>query len=736
MVAPTRSSSRRYAAASTTVQRKIREATRSFTAEKELRPRYDTEPRTLGKGWYDPEDETRIQFKECEINGVVFQRGDCLEIRNPPLPAHPHVARVVDILQKAGGGRGGKGGKNDSKNAIYFEIDWFYRPHDIPKSLLPKDAKPRHLCLGTTGDEHRVAGDEKKATVLPHWEYEEDEMEGSSTYVVHHVYDTDTRKNKKEIRPLTEEEWRDAIEQATKCVIGRYVDDEPKEPKPKKQKTEVVYDSDDEPLWKRSRKEEEEEIDSSEDEYKPKGSDGESENSKSEGEEVVLDDDSDLDSGYAGTARKKRKGAARKVATPKPKAAPVQKRKGYTPKKKTQKVVVIPEIKRNTAGETVYEQARMKLHVSAVPDTMPCREDEFAEIQGFVEGKIVNCESGSMYISGVPGTGKTATVHEVMRRLQASAESGDLPTFRFVEINGMRLTEPLQAYSKVWELLTGEQVTPKHALDLLETYFTTPSPRRECIVLLVDELDQLIVGNKHNVMYQFFNWPMSEHARLVVLTIANTMDLPDRMLSQKVGSRLGLHRLTFEPYTYAQLCEIIGARLEGLNIFKPEAINLCTRKIAAASGDARRALDICRYATEIAEAKAKSGNANAKVGLEEIDTVIKRMFTSSWVQAITNCSYHERLFLAAVLLEFKNSGIEEAVFGRVASRHMAICDNNRIPKLPTSALTSVCGRLAGMRLIISENPHTGSYQRIRLNLDPSELDLAIRNDTGLPKLLH
>ena len=61
-----------------------------------------------------------------------------------------------------------------------------------------------------------------------------------------------------------------------------------------------------------------------------------------------------------------------------------------------------------------------------------------------------------MYISGVPGTGKTATVKEVMRSLQQACDSGDLPKFTFVEINGMRLTEPRQAYVQILKVLHGQ----------------------------------------------------------------------------------------------------------------------------------------------------------------------------------------------------------------------------------------------------------------------------------------
>lgn len=60
-----------------------------------------------------------------------------------------------------------------------------------------------------------------------------------------------------------------------------------------------------------------------------------------------------------------------------------------------------------------------------------------------------------MYISGVPGTGKTATVMEVIRCLRKQVTRDDLPKFDFVEINGMRLTEPRQSYVHIYKQLTG-----------------------------------------------------------------------------------------------------------------------------------------------------------------------------------------------------------------------------------------------------------------------------------------
>lgn len=42
-------------------------------------------------------------------------------------------------------------------------------------------------------------------------------------------------------------------------------------------------------------------------------------------------------------------------------------------------------------------------------------------------------------------------------------------------------------------------------------------------------------------------------------------------------------------------------RLENLVYFEPEAVEFIARKVSAASGDARRALDISRRAAELAE---------------------------------------------------------------------------------------------------------------------------------------
>ena len=339
-----------------------------------------------------------------------------------------------------------------------------------------------------------------------------------------------------------------------------------------------------------------------------------------------------------------------------------------------------------------YQIARSTLHVSAIPHALPCRESEFETVYSQLEASITAGTGACIYISGTPGTGKTATVREVVASLQSAVAEEQLDDFYFVEINGMKVTDPHQSYSLLWEALKGDRVSSAHALELLEREFSTPSPRRVPCVVLMDELDQLVTKNQ-GVMYNFFNWPQLRHSRLIVLAVANTMDLPERTLSNKISSRLGLTRITFPGYTHMQLMTIIQSRLEGVGkvIVDPDAVQFASRKVAAVSGDARRALDMCRRAVEIAEQEsmADPGKENqapdtpsktpgkqksaldataSKKGIVTIAT-IKRAIneaTSTPISAhLRSLPLASKLFLAALLARLRRTGITESTLAEV-----------------------------------------------------------------------
>ncbi|XP_053104041.1 origin recognition complex subunit 1 [Hemicordylus capensis] len=374
----------------------------------------------------------------------------------------------------------------------------------------------------------------------------------------------------------------------------------------------------------------------------------------------------------------------------------------------------------------VLEEARIRLHVSAVPESLPCREKEFQDIYNFIESKLIDGTGGCMYISGVPGTGKTATVHEVIRCLQKAAENNELPSFQFIEINGMKLTDPHQAYVQILKLLTGQKATATHAAVLLEKMFCMPGSKRKTVLLMVDELD-LLWTRKQNVMYNLFDWPTQKNAKLIVLAIANTMDLPERMMMNRVASRLGLTRMSFQPYTYKQLQQIISSRMGQMKAFEEDAIQLVSRKVAALSGDARRCLDICRRSTEICELPSQKNNSGL-VSMAHIMEAMDEMFSSPYINTIRNASLQEQIFLKAIIAEFHRSGLEEATVQQVFHQHVALCRMEGLQTPTVSEIMSVSSRLNACRLLLVESSNKYLHMRVRLNVSQDDVMYALKEE--------
>lgn len=63
-------------------------------------------------------------------------------------------------------------------------------------------------------------------------------------------------------------------------------------------------------------------------------------------------------------------------------------------------------------------------------------------------------------------------------------------------------------------------------------------------------------------------------------------------------------------------------------------VTLFVLQVAALSGDARRALDICRRAAEICEYSENQKRASSLVGMPHILQALDEMFSSPYINAI------------------------------------------------------------------------------------------------------
>ena len=70
-------------------------------------------------------------------------------------------------------------------------------------------------------------------------------------------------------------------------------------------------------------------------------------------------------------------------------------------------------------AENPYDEACQKLQLNAIPDYLPCRDQERKTITEYINHGLKNKgSSSSLYISGMPGTGKTATTLEVLKTIR------------------------------------------------------------------------------------------------------------------------------------------------------------------------------------------------------------------------------------------------------------------------------------------------------------------------------
>jgi cell division control protein 6 len=182
-------------------------------------------------------------------------------------------------------------------------------------------------------------------------------------------------------------------------------------------------------------------------------------------------------------------------------------------------------------------------------------------------------------------------------------------------VNCMSINSAQEIYAKLVSDLCDDEVAGNGTMRL-QRMFAPHRTATDMYVVILDEVDHLLALDLE-ILYKLFEWSLQRSSRLILIGIANALDLTDRFLPRLKARNLKPELLPIMPYTAVQIVSIITTRLQSLMptentgpagfvpFIHPAAIQLLSRKVAAQTGDLRKAFDLCRRAIDCIEGETR-----------------------------------------------------------------------------------------------------------------------------------
>ncbi|XP_075767654.1 cell division control protein 6 homolog [Pelodiscus sinensis] len=405
---------------------------------------------------------------------------------------------------------------------------------------------------------------------------------------------------------------------------------------------------------------------------------------------------------------------------------------------------------------TCYQQAKSVLH-TAVPDQLLAREKEADIIRQFLKKHVCQEKPGSLYVSGAPGTGKTACLSRILQDLQ-----NDLPGSKTIVLNCMSLSSSQAVFPAIAEQL-GQQGSSKVAgRDLvrkLEKQLT--AEETPMTVLMLDEMDQLD-SKGQDVLYTVFEWPWLAGSRLILIGVANALDLTDRILARlQARPKCKPQLLNFPPYTKEQIAAILQERLKqvsGSQVLDSTAIQFCARKVSAVSGDARKALDVCRRAIEIVELDVRSQTvlkplpgckspATAalvspvpkKVELLHISRVISEVYGDRMALGSGGASdqfpLQQKILVCSLLLLARQLKAKEVTLGKLHEAYSRVCRQQQMAAVAQSECLSLATLLESRGILTLKKAKEARLTKVSLKIEERDVEHALKDGVLVGNIL-
>eukprot|EP00850_Spirogloea_muscicola_P021970 SM000270S10367 [mRNA] locus=s270:99767:104222:+ [translate_table: standard] len=400
--------------------------------------------------------------------------------------------------------------------------------------------------------------------------------------------------------------------------------------------------------------------------------------------------------------------------------------------------------------------AKKALHLSERPEQVICREEEQRLVGQVVRKSIEQLQPCSLYMCGCPGTGKSLTVEAVRADARVWAQACETP-LQEVFINCMALQSPQDIYRQILADLghpshlstKPERLDPLAAVRQMATTGAASDRQiRTMMLLILDEVDQL-AGRDSAVLIELFRLPVLPHSRCILIGIANVIDLQERLLPSLRSFPSPPQVIAFAPYTKEQIIAILKQRLSSLTfpVIAERALELCARKVGAASGDLRKALSICRDAVQLLELDNSQASPQTvlmtrqesplspgspmmqrQVQIHHMSRALSTTFRSPVVDIIQGLPQHQqasRIILCATVRLFRKSK-KDATLGEVVKAYADLCRQLGLHCLTAPEISSLSEVLADQALVTLGSSKDDTLRRVTLKVPEEDICFALQ----------
>jgi len=366
------------------------------------------------------------------------------------------------------------------------------------------------------------------------------------------------------------------------------------------------------------------------------------------------------------------------------------------------------------------------------------RDDEISDLATAVNPAIFGQSPSNVLIYGKTGTGKSLCAKYVSQRLVDTAgEEGVTATFAYVDC--AQDTTETQAVQTIAESVNDPAETDINVPDKglsTSTYYKRLwrilDERYDVVLVILDEIDKL---DDDAILMQLSRAGEAgkvTDCKLGVIGISNKIQYNDRM-DERVKSSLCEREFVFPPYDANQLRNIMEARSDAFQdgVLEQSTIPRAAALAAREHGDARKAIDILRYAGEIAQSKGAE-----TVREEFVTRARQRAETDRFRELIRGSTPHSRYVLQALALLSLSEGRGDGFrTSRVYEIYENICRQEGSDSLSLRRVRDLLKEHAFLD-IIEQSKHSGgsaegSYTKHQLLEDPEVVKEVLTEDANV-----